>query len=69
MLVQNTMPSNKELKLTKPAQAMELRSLTPVFGGLVNVAMTERAAGPRAIPVIELGMGGHWYPDGHQWRR
>ena len=28
-----TGPSNKELKLTKPAQAMELRSLTPVFGG------------------------------------
>jgi hypothetical protein len=29
-----TGPQNKELKLTKPAQAMELRSLTPVFGGL-----------------------------------
>jgi transcriptional regulator with XRE-family HTH domain len=28
-------PQNKELKLTKPAQAMELRSLTPVFGGPV----------------------------------
>jgi hypothetical protein len=27
-----TRPPNKELKLTKPAQAMELRSLTPVFG-------------------------------------
>jgi hypothetical protein len=24
-------PPNTELKLTKPAQAMELRSLTPVF--------------------------------------
>jgi hypothetical protein len=27
-------PSNKELKQTKPAQAMELRSLTPVFAAL-----------------------------------
>jgi hypothetical protein len=27
-------PQNKELKLTKPAQAMELRSLTPVLGEL-----------------------------------
>ena len=27
------MPANKELKLTKPS-VLELRSLTPVFGGL-----------------------------------
>ena len=25
-------PSNKGMKQTKPAQAMELRSLSPVFG-------------------------------------
>ena len=29
-----TTPPNKELKLTKPS-IMELRSLTPVFGGLL----------------------------------
>jgi hypothetical protein len=27
-------PPNKGMKQTKPAQAMELRSLSPVFGGL-----------------------------------
>jgi hypothetical protein len=29
-------PSNKGMKLTKPAQAMELRSLSPVFCGLLE---------------------------------
>jgi hypothetical protein len=27
------MPANKGMKQTKPAQAMELRSLSPVFDG------------------------------------
>jgi hypothetical protein len=30
-------PQNKGMKQTKPAQAMELRSLSPVFGGLLEV--------------------------------
>jgi hypothetical protein len=33
---QKTRSSNKELKLTKPS-VLELRSLTPVFGGLIGI--------------------------------
>jgi hypothetical protein len=38
----NTRLSNKELKLTKPAQAMELRSLTPVFDAPLGVRSGSR---------------------------
>jgi hypothetical protein len=31
-----TRPSNKGMKQTKPAQAMELRSLSPVLDGLLR---------------------------------
>ena len=42
-------PPNKELKLTKPAQAMELRSLTPVFADF-----SRSDAQALAVPVGEV---------------
>ena len=43
-----TRPPNKGMKQTKPAQAMELRSLSPVFDGPAGGAPNERS--PRAAP-------------------
>ena len=44
------MPHNKELKLTKPAQAMELRSLSPVLGR--PVAGRRGGVMARAMPYL-----------------
>ena len=49
-------PSNKELKLTKPAQAMELRSLTPVFGGLVGGRMASTAIHRQRARVVAVAL-------------
>ena len=46
----NTEPPNKGMKQTKPAQAMELRSLSPVFDGPQEV----RRARQNEQSVLEL---------------
>jgi len=52
-------PSNKGMKQTKPAQAMELRSLSPVLGGHVasappDTAQPERPFGSRGVQYADV---------------
>ena len=65
-------PSNKVMKQTKPAQAMELRSLSPVFGGPTeaSVALSDWFRKPAAPePAIQDAVVGEllWSADDDGW--
>jgi hypothetical protein len=66
-----TRPQNKGMKQTKPAQAMELRSLSPVFDGLLAAQRTDSATesgGRWAVGKLSLipssSLARDWRPSG-----